>query len=233
MEKSSASQHPRALDLPKVTSGTRSISRRVPIRKSRRSEPPTPPTSGGLLTCPTRSGRLRAAYNFWGVNAIPLRVPPPKTLTPPTPLSIALPTDRERGGAPKKAGLRWLRVLAVLPLLPVGGRAMGEGGRGDEGALGGSRPSDTPSRPKPENQRPAPQRRPEEEDDPPQELPAAEEGHDARLEHQVLERRQHDRPPAGAGVQPSPTHQPRGRKGDGVHVRMAGEGGHREQPGPA
>src|SRR6476646_6663742 len=61
-------------------------------------------------------------------------------LTPPTPLSHRPPPDRERGERQKRRSCSGLmRVLAVLPLLPVGGRAMGEEGRGDEGALGGLR----------------------------------------------------------------------------------------------
>src|SRR6185295_8828112 len=43
----------------------------------------------------------------------------------PCPLSHRTPPNRERG--------TWLGRFAVLPLLPVRGRAMGEEGRGDEG----------------------------------------------------------------------------------------------------
>ncbi len=40
--------------------------------------------------------------------------------------------SRRDAGAPRRS---WLGRLAVLPLLPVGGRAMGEEGRGDEGEV--------------------------------------------------------------------------------------------------
>src|SRR6266852_5347501 len=61
------------------------------------------------------------------------RAPSGRALTPPTPLSQPPPrlTGERGAGTSTKAGL----LLAVLPLLPVGGRAMGEEGRGDEGAF--------------------------------------------------------------------------------------------------
>src|SRR4051812_4040514 len=44
---------------------------------------------------------------------------------------VSWPAGRQRSqGGPGRS------VLAVLPLLPVGGRAMGEEGRGDEGCCG-------------------------------------------------------------------------------------------------
>lgn len=71
MEKSSASQHPRATGPTQGRQRDAQYTGKSKLCKCRRSEPPTLPPPGGLLTCPARSGRRGAAYNFWGVKAIP------------------------------------------------------------------------------------------------------------------------------------------------------------------
>jgi hypothetical protein len=81
-------------DLPKVASGTRSIPE-SPNSASAGGLSPLPSLSGGQLTCPARSGRRGAAYNFWGVKAMPQQ-----SLSSPQPFSHRPPTDRETGQGP-------------------------------------------------------------------------------------------------------------------------------------